>query len=383
MQLSFLTPLFDRRGPWATVYFDPAQNDESGAKRRELSVREACRTLEDEGADAATVRAVRDALMDIGPAEDPSGRVVFAAGGEVVLSHRLSRPPQRLIAGWAPLPRLTPLLELSSQDPVCLVAYIDRTGADFERRGAAGPQDAGQVEGRQHPVHRTATADWSERHFQLKVENTWEQNAAEIAEALNTAYEESGADLVVLVGDPRERAAVHERLPEAVRQVTTETEHGARAAGSSSPALEEAVEEARRQHNRRRIEEALDRFRAGRVGVPDKPTDAVEGVPALVEAVREHRVETLLIRPDGADLARETWIGADPDQVAVRRTEARTLGENEPLPVRADDALLRAAAVTAADVLIVPPSDGDGDGTDVPTGGLGALLRWTYEPAPA
>ncbi|MEV5493011.1 hypothetical protein AB0L47_34410 [Streptomyces bobili] len=60
-----------------------------------------------------------------------------------MLSHRLSRPPQRLIAGWAPLPRLTPLLELSSQDPVCLVAYIDRTGADFERRGAAGPQDAG------------------------------------------------------------------------------------------------------------------------------------------------------------------------------------------------------------------------------------------------
>lgn len=79
MQLSFLTPLFDRRGPWATVYFDPAQNDESGAKRRELSVREACRTLEVEGADAATVRAVRDTLMDIGPAEDPSGRVVFAA----------------------------------------------------------------------------------------------------------------------------------------------------------------------------------------------------------------------------------------------------------------------------------------------------------------
>ncbi|MFD5267814.1 Vms1/Ankzf1 family peptidyl-tRNA hydrolase [Streptomyces sp. NPDC058335] len=383
MQLSFLTPLFDRRGPWATVYFDPAQNDESGAKRRELSVREACRTLEDEGADAATVQAVRDALMDVGPAEDPSGRVVFAAGGEVVLSHRLSRPPQRQIASWAPLPRLTPLLELSSQDPVCLVAYIDRTGADFERRGAAGPQDAGQVEGRQHPIHRTATADWSERHFQLKVENTWEQNAAEIAEALKTAYEESGADLVVLVGDPRERSAVRERLPEAVREVTTQTEHGGRAAGSSSPALEEAVEQARRQHQRRLVEEALDRFRAGRVGVADKPTDAVEGVPALVEAVREHRVDTLLIRPDGADLARETWAGADPDQVAVRRTEAQTLGESEPMPVRADDALLRAAAVTAADVLVVPPSDEDGNGADVPTGGLGALLRWTYEPAPA
>ncbi len=286
MQLSFLQPLFDRPGPWATVYFGPLQSDESGAKRRELSVREACRTLEEEGADAATTEAVRDALLRIGPAEDPAGRVVFATGGEVVLSHRLSRPPQRQISCWAPLPRLTPLLELAGQDPVCLVAYIDRTGADFELRGgAAGPRSAGQVEGEQHPVHRTASSDWSERHFQLKVENTWEHNAGEIAEALNAAYEESGADLVVLAGDPRERPAVHEKLSEAVRGVTTETEHGGRAAGSASPALEEAIEQARRRHTRHRVEEALDRFRAGRVGT-DRPTEAVEGIPALVEAAR-------------------------------------------------------------------------------------------------
>ncbi|MGC9478686.1 Vms1/Ankzf1 family peptidyl-tRNA hydrolase [Streptomyces sp. WG4] len=383
MQLSFLQPLFDRPGPWATVYFDPAQNDESGAKRRELSVREACRTLEEEGADAATTEAVRDALLRIEPAEDPAGRVVFAAGAEVVLSHRLSRPPQRPIASWASLPRLTPLLELAGQDPVCLVAYIDRTGADFELRGAAGLRSAGQVEGQQHPVHRTASSDWSERHFQLKVENTWERNAGEIAEALSAAYEESGADLVVLAGDPRERPAVHERLPEAVRRVTTETEHGGRAAGSASAALEEAIEEARRRYTRHRVEEALDRFRAGRVGT-DRPTEAVEGIPALVEAAREHRIDTLLVRPDGPELDRETWVGSRPDQVAARRSDARTLGVSDPTAVRADDALLRAAAVTAADVLVVPPADEDDtEATDIPTGGLGALLRWTYETTPA
>jgi hypothetical protein len=379
VQLSILAPLFERRGPWATVYFDPAQNDESGAKRRELFVREACRDLEEEGADAATVQAVREALTSIRPADAPAGRAIFAAGGEVVLSLNLSRPPQRQIARWTALPRLTPLLELSAQDPVCLVAYIDRTGADFELRGATGPQDAGQVEGRHWPVHRTASSDWSERHFQLKVENTWDHNAREIAEALSSAYAESGADLVVLVGDPRERPAVRDKLPEGVREVTVETEHGGHAAGSFSPALEEAVEQARRDYTRRRIEEALDRFRAGRSGTGG-PADAVEGVPALVEAVREHRVDTLLVRPDGSDLARETWAGNDPDQVAVRRTDAQILGEGDPFPVRADDALLRTAAVTDADVLIIPPSDGEGR-DDVPAGGLGALLRWTYASA--
>ncbi|MFD5234575.1 hypothetical protein ACFWJ5_39925 [Streptomyces qaidamensis] len=62
MQLSFLEPLFDRPGPWATVCFDPDENDESGAKRRELSVRDVCRTLEEQGADAETTGAVHDVL---------------------------------------------------------------------------------------------------------------------------------------------------------------------------------------------------------------------------------------------------------------------------------------------------------------------------------
>ncbi|WP_394428021.1 baeRF2 domain-containing protein [Streptomyces sp. SGAir0957] len=402
MHVSFLGPLFDRAGPWATVYFDPGQNDESGAKRRELSVREVCRTLEEQGTDAATVRAVGDTLTGTAVAEYPTGRALFAADGEVVLSHRLSRAPQGQLTFWGPLPRLTPLVELCGQDPVCLVAYVDRTGADFERRGPGGSRDVGGVEGQQWPVHRTSSSDWSERHFQLKVENTWEQNAAEIAEALATAYEESGAELVVLVGDPRERHAVHEKLPEAVREATVETEHGGRAAGSDSSALEEAVERARSEHTSRRLQAALDRFRSGRARKDDRPESAVEGVPAVVEAAREHRIDTLLLRPDGPDLARETWVGPGPDQVAVRRSDAHTLGESDPYPVRADDALLRSAAVTGADVLVLPLPDDNpslyadagheaSDGTDrtggpagavvtdIPVGGIGALLRWTYE----
>ncbi|WP_267892466.1 hypothetical protein [Streptomyces sp. NRRL S-1521] len=79
-----------------------------------------------------------------------------------------------------------------------------------------------------------------------------------------------------------------------------ETEHGGRAAGSDSPALEEAIERARRERTGRRVAVTLDRFRAGRVGA-DRPTDAVAGVPAVVEVPREHRIDTLLLRPDGPD----------------------------------------------------------------------------------
>ncbi|KUL63579.1 hypothetical protein ADL30_03065 [Streptomyces sp. NRRL S-1521] len=93
---------------------------------------------------------------------------------------------------------------------------------------------------------------------------------------------------------------MRDRLPEAVREATVETEHGGRAAGSDSPALEEAIERARRERTGRRVAVTLDRFRAGRVGA-DRPTDAVAGVPAVVEVPREHRIDTLLLRPDGPD----------------------------------------------------------------------------------
>ncbi|MGV9253104.1 hypothetical protein [Streptomyces sp. NPDC003697] len=114
---------------------------------------------------------------------------------------------------------------------------------------------------------------------------------------------------------------------------------------------------------------------AGRVGT-DRRADAVEGVPALVEAARGHRIDTLLIRPDGPEVSRETWVAAEPDQPAGRRTGAQILGESDPVAVRADDALLRSAVATDADVVPVPAEE---DGPELPAGGLGALLRWTYE----
>lgn len=366
MTMDPLRPLTTRPGPWASLYVEGGHVDESGAKERELTVRDACRELERDGADAATAGAVRDALGAVTPAESPHGTAVFAAAGQVALLLRLAAPPRLPGAHWSALPHLTPLLESYAADVPCLVARIDRTGADLELRRAPVSRDAGQVRGQQWPVHRTGRNDWSERHFQLKVENTWDHNAAQIADALTAAAKESGADVVVLAGDPRERQAVHERLPAELRAVTVSSDHGGRAAGSDSVPLERDIERARHDHLRRHREQALDRFRAGR-GSADRPTDAVEGVPAVVEAAREHRIATLLLRQDAPELHEEVWTGAEPDRIAVRRST------DEPVAARADDALLRVAVATAADVLLLPA---DETTEDIPVGGVGALLRW-------
>lgn len=370
MDLAFLQPLYEHPGPWASVYVDTSQHSESMAHERSLMALDAFRQLAAQDADEPTCRAVYTALEELQHASEPYGRALFATHGQVVLDPPLSRPPQRATAAWwAPLPHTAPLLELAEQEPVCLVAYIDRRGAEFELRGALGSQEAGAVTGRQHPVHKTSSRDWSERHFQLKVENTWEHNAAEVADALAVCQEETRADLIILVGDDRERRTVHERLPKRLHDRTAETTHG-----PGSRLLDEEVERIRAEHVRRRAEADLERFLAARAPDEEGRTGAVEGVPALVEAAREHRIDELLIRLEAPDAHREVWIGEEPDQLAVRRTDLTNLGlDTHPIPARADDALLRCAVATGAPAISVtslPPEE-------APVGGLGALLRWT------
>lgn len=369
MDLAFLDPLYEDPGPWASVYVDLSRHTENTAHERTLTADALTRDLAGQGADEATCRAVRDALHDLRHATDPHGRVLFARAGQVVLDPPLARRPTAgSTAHWAPLPHTAPLLDLAGEDPVCVVAYIDRRGADFELRSSTlGSRDAGTVTGRQWPLHDTGSAEWSERHFQLRVENTWEHNAAEVARALAACQEETRADLLILVGDVRERRSVHERLPKHLRDRVMETEHG-----SGSRLLDDDVERIRAEHVWRRAGDEVERFLAAREPGSDGRTGAVEGVPAVIEAAREHRIDELLIHPDGPDAHREVWVGEDPDQLAVRRTELRAIGEQHAWPARADDALLRAAAVTGAPAISVTSAGVD----DAPVGGVGALLRW-------
>ncbi|MBC9713956.1 hypothetical protein H9Y04_15420 [Streptomyces sp. TRM66268-LWL] len=368
MDLAFLNPLFARPGPWASVYADTSRPTQSTAADRRLEAQAAVRSLAAQGADGPTCRAVQEAVEGLGDPHAPAGRAIFAAQGEVVLDPPLLTPPAGTHVAWGPLPRVAPLVDLNGEDLVCLVAYIDRKGADFELRGPSGARFSGEIAGHDWPLHRTPTGDWSERHFQTKVENTWKQNAALTAQALAAHHEETRADLVILVGGERERRAVYEQLPQQLRARAVESEHGGRAAGADTRLLDEDVQRAMTEYERGRVAADLERFEAGRSAHTGEQT-AAEGVPALVEAAREHRIAELLLEPTGADLHRTVWVGPEPDQLAVRRSDVPYLGERHPEPARADDALLRSAAATGAEALAVPPQRG-------PAGGLGALLRW-------
>ncbi|WP_419999442.1 hypothetical protein [Streptomyces boninensis] len=375
MKLGFLDPLLHTPGPWASVYFGTTRTTEDAAARQALHARAACERLTAQGADNATCQALYAELTT--PTPQLPGRALFAADGAVRLDVPLATPPAQPESCWTWLPHTGPLLDYAGPDPSCLVAYVDHTGAGLELYDAQGRRTAGEVRGEDRPVQRTASSVRPERRSQLAVENTWEENAARTAESVAAKAAETGAEFVVLAGDPRERRAVRDRLPRRLRAAAVETSRAARAAGAEAgrrmPHAE--LDELRAEQAHARAEEALQRFRAGRVPTGGR-IDAAEGVPALIDAAREHRIEALLVRSGGSDLHRDVWVGPAPDQLALRRTDAQYLGEPRPSTARADDALIRSATATGADVIPLPEPDGRGA---APVGGLGALLRWPYK----
>ena len=263
------------------------------------------------------------------------------------------------------MPRLSVLLDGLADETRCMVAHVDRTGADLEVRDG-GRRALGSVQGEDFPVHRTGRDVWSEGHHRTRVENTWERNAEQIARFVADAWRGSDAEVLLLAGDARERHAVRGRLPAEIAGRTAETEHGGRAQGALAhpAALQRDVAAARAAYERDRTDEELARYHSGAA-----PT--ATDLPSLVAVAREHRIEELFVHPASAGTAREVWVGDGPDELAAHRAELRQLGVAEPRSARADDALLRSCATTGARVVAVPDSD------RAPAGGLGALLRWS------
>ncbi|MFD7324415.1 hypothetical protein ACFV9D_25535 [Streptomyces sp. NPDC059875] len=381
MELAFLKPLFARPGPWASVYIETTRATEDAAKIQQLRERSIAGQLIDAGADGYTTRAVMERLAHEPVAGTPPGRALFAAGAEVVLDLPLALAPPAGEATWSLLPRVAPLAALRGDAPVCLVAYIDRMGAELELREGRRRMAVGEARGTewQGRGHRGVPADRYEWHYRNRVENGWNETADLIAAELLRQWPRSGAELLVLAGDARERRAVHQRLPERVQDVTVEAESGGRSPGTATEGLDREIEEAREEYAQERLHRALERFHRGR-GKPGQhressvdtgPGEAAEGIPAVVDAARNHQVATLLLTPEASDTGRQVWVGPGVDEVAVQRGEARAMGVPRPEQARADDALLRAAAAADCEVLVVP------EGMRGPAGGLGAVLRWS------
>src|SRR5919112_6616359 len=85
MDLSYLRPLFDQPGPWASVYLDATRAEENAEHQIELRWRALRTELARQGADDATLDAIAEAITGHPYQAGRYGLAVFATAGEAVL----------------------------------------------------------------------------------------------------------------------------------------------------------------------------------------------------------------------------------------------------------------------------------------------------------
>ncbi|PZF92012.1 baeRF2 domain-containing protein [Micromonospora deserti] len=366
MDLHFLRPLYDRPGPWTSVYLDATRAGASAGHEVDLRWRALRERLAGQGADLATLDAIEDAVRGHPYQPGHYGLAVFAHDGTVALVEPLPAPPPADVAHHGPLPHAMPLVAQRGEDVPYVRVLADRTGADLTGVVAHDIPRQRTVTGRESfPLHRVQAGGWSHRHYQQAAEESWSRNAGDVAAAAADLAESVGAEVIVVGGDIRATQLFVERLPDRWRDRTVRTDAAARHPGADQAGLDEVTVRAVAEAADRHARDVIDRYRAQR-GDGSAPT----GLADVVAGLRRGQLDTVLL-VDDVSSTDTLWISPDdPDLVATDERALRESGVADPQEVRADAALLRAIARTGARLVLVGPDE-------VPlTRGIGAVPRY-------
>ncbi|MFG2054692.1 Vms1/Ankzf1 family peptidyl-tRNA hydrolase [Micromonospora sp. NPDC048930] len=363
MQLSFLRPLYDRPGPWCSVYMDASRDTHDSRPAVDLRWRALKGRLLEQGADQVTVEAVEEVVRRHDPMPGDYGIAVFATRGRVVLTEYLSAPPLRDLATWSALPHTMPLVAQRGEQIAWVRVLADRIGADAIAVSAGGVPRKAHVVGREsYQLHQVKPGGWSQSRYQRAAMEAWHHNAGDAAAATAELADKVGADVVVVAGDIRATGMIAAQLPERLQDMLVRTDAGSRSRGADPMLMDDVTVQTIAEIADQRISTALDRF-----GVQE---DVGAGLDAVVSALQRNQVDTMLIVDDpSAD--GELWVGPEPTEIATDPRQLEAMSVADPQRVRADAALLRALVGTDAELTVLAPEE-----APELTDGVGAVLRY-------
>ncbi len=330
-------------------------------------------------------RAAADALRDAGAPErvrDLVGERVLAGtglGGEhtrvvvaddragVVVDRVVPGRPARPESSYGPLPVVTALLRAASTFVPHVLVRLDRAGADIEVRTAPEARPLhGEVEGDHDVLHKVPGGGWSHRRIQARVEDSWAHNAGAVADVLDTLCRRHPVEVVAVAGEDHAWAETRDRVGGRVAGLLVRLGSGGRADGTSDEAEAAALEQVLANHRASRRASLLEAFEEQR----SRQQRAVEGLDAVVDALRRGQVDHLLLRDDPSSTL-TLWAGEEPLQIGMTEESARDTGARAPVEARADTVITRALLGSGADLVLV-----EDDPVEL-LDGIGALLRWS------
>lgn len=356
-----LVDLVGHPGPFLSVYLPLERAAEHAAQQNE--VRWGARRAEVEDAlPAAMLDAVDEIVRD---AHHTAAAIAVIATGDTRLVESVEAALVRegsAVAG--PVPRLGPLIASRQRAVPHVVALVDRRGADLVAVPARGRSLGEEVDLEdRRPERKVGPGGWSQRRFQQRAENRWEEGAEAVADEVTGLVDRVGARLLVLGGDDRNVGALEDALGARVPEVVRLTREG-RKLGSETD-LEDRLRRSVHDVAARDTVAVLEKLRE-ELGQHDRAT---EGPEPTLAALGQGQVDVLLVHDDPAD-ERRAWFDPRGSQVAPSRADLEALGVDEPVEARLVDVAVRAALLTGASVWVVPEAGG-------PEGCLGALLRWS------
>lgn len=356
--------------PFVSVYVPTDGAVEDADQRIAIRWKNLRGTLERADVDPALLEEIDEIVEDTVAAGDGLGVIADAAKVRLVDNGPLAETGEHASVSSAPV--LAPIVRWRQEQPTALVVLTDSLGADLFALRRADPDVERTVDTEKHHLPKVAPGGWSQRRFQERAENTWEENAQDVARAVERLADRVDPRVIAVAGGVRAVSLLRDSLREDLDRLV-EVVAGERPNEDGGDAIPEGVEKVIAAAVRADGDAVLARLRE-ELGQQDL---AVEGREATARALVEGRVALLAIGDPGDATV---WVGSDPMHVAAEREVLGDLGVEDAREVPAAEGLIRAALASGAGVRIYDGTDPDGPSAPAPgrapREGVGALVRW-------
>lgn len=359
-----IAALFDRAGPFVTVYLNTPPDVEQAASQNQARWKAVRKELSQEGAPDNVLDAIDELVADA-HTHGRSLAVVADAGGIRLVHHGLDDLHDDR-GWWGALPVAVPLIEWHQSTPSHAVVLCDRVGADIAifaaHQAGESLEQVGDNNTSDPLLRKSKPGGWSQRRYQERAENTWDANMRKVAERLEKIARLVPLRVVIVAGDVRAKQLLGEHLSPNLATSIVEID-GQRAVDGGVDDLSDDIVKMVASAVAEDTVKVLEKFREEK-GQDDR---AADGVEATLTALTEARVDVLLVHDDPAD-TRLAWYATDAPLAATDRATLEAQGVAEPHQGRLVDVAVRTAFQTGARVRVVPSTTA--------TDGLGAILRY-------
>ncbi len=354
-----LRALVEAPGPYLSVYLNTEARTEDGPDEIALRWRRLRDVATRSGATQEALAPIDDLVHDAHIKGD--GLAAFVASGGLRIRKYLPGPIADEVS-YGSVPSLVPLIDWHQDNPRFAVVLANRQGAEVHVVIGDESEAATDVEGIDSPIQKVKKAGWAQRRVQQRAENTWEQNAKEVANHVVRLVANERFDLIVVAGDVRAVQFLQENLG-TVESIAFDLP----SEPYSIDDIKEDIERAAAAHTAAATKAIVEKFHEER-GQSDL---AVEGAAPTFQALSKAQVDTLLL---ARDLIEGTaWFSkADLTQTAVDKGALTDLGLDDVTEGPMPDVAVRTALGTGARIRVLPSLPR----TAAPAEGIGGILRY-------